>query len=203
MTKIELINEAFEKAERLESKLMPACFSIGGFTSPKIRHLMSNLGAISTNYLEIGVHRGATFEAAIFRNKLETATAVDNFTEFNESGDIKESLLSGVNQFKDENPSWILLDQDCWTINPSFYKPIDLYLFDGPHSLEEQARALTHYAPAMADEFIYCVDDSDWPQVHAGTLKGIEEAKLNVLASWTRTGDGGYHNGFQVFLLRK
>lgn len=212
MTKIELINKAFTCAERLESKLTSECFEIGGFTSPMIRHLMNQLGSISTNYLEVGVLRGALFLATLYKNhNLETSTAVDSFVEFNEEKDMKQVLLDNMRQFSDRRfgepkvdliPSWILLDQDCWTVPVPMHKPIDLYLFDGPHSLEEQAKAITYYVPAMADEFILCIDDHNWPQVSKGTEEGIRAAGLTVLNSWIRESED-WHNGYAVFLLKK
>lgn len=213
MTKIDQINLAFERSERLESKLTPECFEIGGFTSPKIRHLMNNLGEISTNYLEVGVHRGATFLAAVFKNhNLETSTAVDNFSEFNENGDIRSALLNGMQKFSDRRfevngedliPSWILLDSDCWTIPLPLHEKIDLYLYDGAHDYESQKKAITHFASTMTDEFILCVDDTDWLQVQKGTDDGIQEAGLTVVSKWLRTSNDGFWNGFRVYLLKK
>lgn len=202
MNKIDLIQEAINKAERLESKLTPKEFDIGGYTSPKIRHLMNNLGDISRNYLEIGVHLGATFMAANYANAFSTSTAIDNFSEFNEN-DPKKHFLQNMGTMR-----FMLIDQDCWTMSTSFYNPIDLYLYDGGHDLESQEKALTHFLPAMAKEFIFCVDDYGWDVVQKGTASGIEKSGVEVVAHWPLgLGDqgstDGYWNGFGVFLLRK
>lgn len=209
---IELINNAFAAAEREESKLTLEAMSIGGFTSPKIRHLMNLLGAISKNYLEVGVHRGATFLATVYKNhNLETSTAIDNFSEFNQGGDIKQALLSGMQMFSERRfeggedliPSWILLDQDCWTVPVPMHKPIDLYLFDGPHDYESQKKAITYFLPAMAEEFVLVIDDFAWLPVEKGTYDGIAESGLTIVEKWIKTGQEGYWNGIGVFLLRK
>ena len=45
--------------------------------SGKVRHLLNNLAA--RRYLEVGVWKGATFVAACYGRRLESATAIDNF----------------------------------------------------------------------------------------------------------------------------
>ena len=40
--------------------------------------------------------------------------------------------------------------------------PFHVYLYDGGHDRQEQRRALTHYAAAMQDPFVYVVDDWNW-----------------------------------------
>jgi hypothetical protein len=44
---------------------------------------MNNFGALATNYLECGTHRGALSVATLHDNKL-SATLIDNWSEFNE-----------------------------------------------------------------------------------------------------------------------
>src|ERR1019366_578824 len=111
MGKIELIKEAIEKGIAEQSKLTSHQFDVGGFTSPKIRHIMNNLGAISTNYLECGSHIGCSLIMTTYGNdNLKTSVAIDNWSEFNNGGRTKQQFLdncenniSGKYQFIEKN----------------------------------------------------------------------------------------------------
>jgi len=204
MGKIELIKEAIEKAEKEESRLDDYCFKIGSYSSPKIRHLLNNLGRIfrtetitpTHNYLEVGVHRGGTFVATLFRNNLN-GVAIDNWSEFNEDGTVKKEFLENIAPFGD-NVKFI--ENDCFKVE----LPKDeysMYLYDGGHGYEEQKLGITYFYPNMKDEFILCVDDYNWEQVSKGTQDGIKEMGLTVLFEQHLI--DGYHNGFYVALLKK
>lgn len=199
MDKIELIKQAIEKAEREESKLDEICFKIGGYTSPKIRHLLNNLGEIldsKSSYLEIGSHRGSTFVAALFGNNFK-ATSIDNWQEFNEDGTVREEFMNNIKRFVERVT---FIEQDCFTTSlPK--DEYDMYLYDGPHSYEQQKDGITYFLPFMKDEFILCIDDYGWPQVEKGTQDGIAECGLTKLFEIKLT--DGYHNGFYVALLKK
>lgn len=199
MGKIELIKEAIKKAEILESKLDDECFKIGGYTSPKIRHLLNNLGELlkeDDDYLEIGSHRAATFVAALFKNKFN-ATSVDNWSEFNEDGTVRDDFMNNIKQFGDRVT---FFEQDCFSISLPKDK-YSFYLYDGPHGYEEQKLGVTYFYQNMKDEFILCVDDDKWEQVERGTQDGIKEMGLNIL--FEKHLVDGYHNGFYVALLKK
>lgn len=204
MGKIGLIKEAIEKAEREESRLDDYCFKIGSYSSPKIRHLLNNLGQIfrtetiapTYNYLEVGVHRGGTFVATLFRNNLN-GVAIDNWSEFNEDNTVKKEFLENIKPFGD-NVKFI--ESDCFKVElPK--NEYSMYLYDGGHGYEEQKLGITYFYQNMKDEFILCVDDYNWEQVLKGTQDGIKEMGLTVLFEQHLV--DGYHNGFYVALLKK
>lgn len=201
MGKIEQVQECIEKAERLESKLVQDSpeWLIGGFTSPQIRHLLNNLGSISTSYLEIGVHRGSTFVSAMYGNLME-AVAIDNWSEFNEDNTVRDEFILNSKPF---NSKSLFIESDCFKLDASNFNDFDLYLYDGSHGYEEQKLGVTHFYKSMAEEFILCVDDSDWEQVIAGTIDGLKEVNANILFERRFTGFEGYHNGFYVSLIKK
>lgn len=206
MGKIEEIKKAIEKAERLESKLTDECFQIGGYTSPKIRHLLNNLGAISESYLEIGVHRGSTFVASMYGNDMR-AIAMDNWSEFGEDGTAKKDFIENRRKFTTKS---LFLEMDCFQFNLNYAEPMlfDLYLYDGNHSYDAQKKAVTHFHKYMADEFILCIDDYQWEDVEKGTQDGIKEMGVEVLfeaeLGMGRESDlSQYWNGFYVALLKK
>ena len=205
MGKVEQIIQAIEDAENLKSKLTPEVLSIGGFTSNKIRHLLNNLGAISTDYFEIGVHRGATFCAAMYRNGI-WGTACDNFSQFNEDNAKNEFYKNIASNLGARAVQ--VLEQDCFTIDPTEHKEIDLYLYDGEHSAESTKKGVTYFYQSFADEFILLMDDYGWTEVQEGTQYGIGECGFEVLFE-RHLGEGdngngeGWWNGFYVALLKK
>lgn len=178
--------------------------SIGGYTSKKIRHLLNNLGSISENYFEIGCHRGATFCATIFHNKIITAIACDDYSELNE-GNPKEEFIKNVEKYRLFNIIFKFYDA---FENQLLEREPDLYLYDGSHSEWAHRMALTHFYKMLPDEFIYCVDDYQWPAVKTGTQDGIKECGFEVLfereLGMEKPSDHyEYWNGFYVSLLKK
>lgn len=194
----QLIENAILDAINRQSKLTTEAMDIGGFTSPEIRHLMNNLGAISKNYLEIGTHRGALSVAATYKNDIR-ATLVDNWSEFNES-DARENFMHNAQLFM---PLATVLEQDCFTMDKMQVPDnVDLYLYDAAHDRESQAKALTYFHDFVAKEFIYCVDDFSWDEVRRGTEQGLAICGYEILAHWDLL-ENKWWNGFGVYLLRK
>lgn len=183
-----------------EHTLPHEVMAIGGFTSPNIRNLMNGLGKISTKYLEIGTLRGATFIAAVYGNNLQSV-AIDNFSEFDD-GTVENEFRSHLKEF---STNTLFIKHDCFqTEIDEKYKGLDLFLYDGAHDYESQKKAITHFLPWMADEFILCVDDYDWKDVQNGTQDGIKEVGLEVLFEKYLTGTSDqWWNGFMVALLKK
>jgi hypothetical protein len=209
--KIEAIKQALEKAKNHQSKMDDVAWSVPALSSLKIRHLMNNLGAISTNYLECGVHRGGLFCSTLINNNHLRATANDNFASDMVTGEDIEHEFA-VNRKKCTVVSqWPYIEVkkcDTFDVKPeTIAGPIDLYLFDADHSYESQRKAMTHFLPAMADEFIVCVDDFDWPEVAAGTTGGLHDANVDILFQEIWKGNDhdndGAWNGFYIALLKK
>lgn len=210
MSKIELIEQAIEKAIRRESKLTPLAMSVPALSAINIRHLMNNLGAISDTYLECGVHKGGLFCSTITNNpNLRYATAIDSWESDEHNEDKAEP------QF-DESAT-ILASPDTRIIKKKtncFGHPIsdipgnyDLFLYDAGHSYEDQKNALLFYGVCLKNEFIFCVDDYDWPEVKQGTLDGIKTSGYEILFEKSFKGNDhdndGWWNGYAVFLLKK
>lgn len=210
------IERAISKAKMEKSNLTPEVLALEGMSSPKVRHLYNNLGALATSYFEVGSWKGASLISTCFKNNLKTAFAVDNFSEFNPDGTVLDALLNNITKF---GPFAIteIAEQDCWLLDSissekfSFSRP-DLYLFDGAHDFESHRKAITHFFPMMADRFIFVVDDYSHPDFHAvkeGTLAGLAEVKdkYKVLKDWElwEEGEGGvrWWNGIGIFLIER
>lgn len=216
--KIEAIQQAIEKANNLQSKMDDVAWSVPALSSLRIRHLMNNLGAISTRYLECGVHKGGLFCSTVRKNEnIEAAFAIDNWASDEVSGEqAYPQFLENADKCLFYATAFAHAKSDTFDfVLPSpptaFPNNIDLYLYDAAHDQESQRKAITHFLPAMADEFILCVDDFDWPDVAFGTGMGIGEAiknkQIEVLYTHAFRGNDhdndGFWNGFFVALLKK
>jgi len=210
MTKIEQIELAIEKALRRESKLTPLAHTVPALSSLMLRALMNNLGEVSTRYLECGVHKSGLFCSTIFKNiNLISATAIDNWASDEVNEDKAEPVFDEyVAMLKPENVTIQKIKSDTFAVDPDdLLFPIDLYLYDAAHDERSQYDALLHFLPAMADTFIWCVDDLDFPEVLAGTERALKDAPVEVLFEHRFKGNDhdnmGAWNGFYVGLLRK
>lgn len=210
MTKIEQIREAIFYAEQRQSKLTPLAFSVPALSSLMLRALMNNLGAISTRYGEIGVHKGGLFCSAIYKNpNLISATAIDNWASDETNEDKTEPQFDeNVLITKSSDIEITKIKRDTFEVRPDELSgPIDLYLYDAAHDEESQYNALLHFLPAMADEFIWCVDDLDFPEVRSGTVRALKDAPVEILFAQEFLGNDhdnmGAWNGFFVALLKK
>lgn len=216
MDKIKQIEDAIERAISHQSKMDETAWSVPALSSLKIRHLMNNLGAISTRYLECGVHISGLFSSTIRNNpNLLSATANDSF-ESDETGEEKYEPLfhSNTNKCIHPNTALKILKGDTFYFNPEeVLGPIDLYLFDASHDYESERRAVTHFLPAMASEFILCKDDWQYGDVKRATLDGVAESGCEILYQRELLNELPYTEdehrnmefwrGYAVFLLRK
>lgn len=210
MSKVELVKYCIDNAEKRISKLTPDALMIPALSSLNIRHLMNNLGGISTNYLEHGVHRGGLFCSTIFKNKnLKNATAVDSFASDRLSQEgAMEDFVKNVKSCYPLPYNDVLIHNDSFDFDIRLVpEGVDLYLFDADHSEDSQCRALTHFVSRMADECIFCVDDYDWKEVKEGTERGIKETGVEILFEKIFKGNDhdneGWWNGYAVFVLKK
>jgi hypothetical protein len=210
INKIDHIQSSIDNAINLKSKLDSKTLSIDGWTSIRIKHLLNNILEIpGSNYLEIGTFRGATFTSALFNNSLNSAYAIDNWSEFKTPGDLaKKEFLKNT---KDLNFTYF--EEDCWKVDLSkIAHKINVYLYDGAHTYQDQYNALTYYYPILDNEFIFMVDDFDpspnWEQVEKGTRDSIKDLNLKILyenhlKSNSKNDSKTWWGGFYVSILQK
>lgn len=196
------VDTSIALGDQLQSKLDRAAFGARGFTSPKVRHLLNNLGSLGgLDYLEVGVHRGATFVATNYKNALTSATAIDNWSEFAGNGTVKEEFLLNCSTLLAPD-SYRFLEQDCFTVTREQVRaPINFYLYGGEHSVDAQRKALTHFYAMLDEVFIFLVDDYSWDAAKAGTQDAIGELGLERL--YERELSEGWWNGLYVGVLKK
>ena len=184
---VEHVKRSCERAAALQSGIDPRALDVPGLTCPEIRHLLNNLVSMEgCRYLEIGCYQGATFLSAMSNNQPVAHWAIDSFGQF---GNMKDRFLKNCDRL---GVAPNLVVRDCFSFNPlggGNISGVNVYFYDGRHSEEEQHRALVHYAPSFAKEFVYVCDDWRGARVCAGTEAAVKELKLTekfraIFSSW-------------------
>jgi hypothetical protein len=203
------VKTAISLAEKNSSKLSSKVLAIDGMSNAKIRHLLNNLVKFpKANYLEVGVWKGSTFISALYGNKktLNSAIAIDNWSEF--GGPFKE-FEENCNSFISDIP-YQFYSQNSFTIDLAtiITTPINVYLYDGHHSVESQEKAFTYYDKFFDDVFIAIVDDWNWKVARRGTFNAFSKLNYNVLyeislPSLSIKDSETWYNGYYVAVIRK
>jgi len=210
MNKIKHIVRSISSAEIGISKLNDSVLSIPGSTGIKIKHLLNNIVNFeNSNYLEIGLNQGATLTAALFGNNLNRAYGIE----------VSEVYIKQILSYKKIfNISFEFLNEDCFRLDLSRIKnKINVYLYDGEHTYEDQYRALEYYYSVLDDEFIFMVDDwlneedrsyHKWKQVPEATRTSIKNLNLKILFEQHKERSKGFQRnawwgGFWISLLKK
>jgi hypothetical protein len=168
------------------SKITPTIKAVPGYSGDKTKHLYNNMVSIDDcNYLEVGTYMGGSFVAAMYNNKFKNAYAVDNWSQF---GGTKDKFFNTINVCGCDDYKFKLIDKDSWTVTKEdIPDDIDVYMYDGKHTYEDQKLAITHYCKFLAKYSIIMVDDwvvheggiMNWG-VQSGTYDGITEMGLKV-----------------------
>ena len=180
-------------------------------SSSKIRHFLNNICSYpDTCYFEIGSWQGSTLVAALYRNEnsITDAVGIDNWSEF---GGPKQAFIANVQSFIPRAPLRFF-EMDCFTMNnaSTFARPINVYLYDGCHSVEAQEQAFTYFNDIFDDVFIALVDDWNWSYVQQGTFAAFEKLRYKILFQKAfltdRNGNGDpytWWNGFYIAVIQK
>ena len=173
------VKSAIDKAYNNNSKITNDILKIDGMSGDKTRHLYNNICNLEHgHYLEIGTWKGSSFISAMYNNNNITGTVIDNWSEF---GGPREEFNDNINKFL-QNTNIKIIDKDSWTITDNdICAPIDIYMYDGGHTITDQTLAITYYAKYFNKYFIMLIDD--WiaaAEAKIGTYKGIEETNIKV-----------------------
>ena len=102
-----------------------------------------------------------------------------------------------------------ILNEDSFSLKTELkYKPYDIYLYDGDHSIESHEKAITEYFDYLAKYSIIIIDDWCWEQVRTGTFDGFQKVHNNIKNMYKvelikDLGNTGYWNGCCIFLIEK
>lgn len=205
---------SYENALSYQSSISDWVLKINGMSGKKYRHFINNLirNIKDARYLEIGCWKGSTACSALSNNKVK-CYLIDNWSEF---GGPKEDFISNLDRCKFEcvNIDSHFQEIDFRKVDYSQIGKYNVYLFDGPHTEQDQYDALQVASPALDDEFIFICDDWNWPDVRSGTKRSIKDLNLEILYSIEiRTTDddsclsgfenSDWHNGYFISVLKK
>jgi len=210
---IGLVRGAFMRALAEESSLDPAVLQITGMSGKKYRMFINNLAGSMPNarYLEVGSWAGSTLCAAINGCAIQ-ATAIDNWSQF---GGPKETFLGNVARFRTREASVSFIESDFREVDYRAIGLFNIYLFDGPHEMQDQYDGLAYAMPALDRKFVLVIDDWNWPNVRQGTLSAIRELRLSMLYSMqirTTMDDthptvasehSDWHNGYFISVMQQ
>lgn len=207
---ISRVDAAIANAKIESTKLTREQFDMEGMSSRWNRILLNEIIKDNDLYLEVGVWRGSTFIAALYKNNPKYAVAIDNFSQF---GNFKSEVISSIaKHLPNMAYNSKLIDADCFNLTEeelaSIPSNINVYFYDGAHEAEDQKNALTYYVDKLADQFIYIVDDWNYEPARIGTRQGIEELGLTVHKEWilpsAYNGDTStWWNGFYLAVCEK
>lgn len=208
MNRIEILKTAITSSlnSEIPNKLTDEIMLIEGMSGATYKKFANRLlsNKIVKNYLEIGVWKGSTAIAALYKNhhKLKY-TVIDNFSQF---GGTKEEFIKNWKKYNGSEPN--LIDEDCFSFDAvkRGITDIDVYFYDGEHTENDQYLALKHYYDSMANSFIFMVDDWSWDLVKNGTNKALKELELKIHYKKEFEGSSdssGWWNGCAIFVLEK
>ena len=186
---------------------------MSGMSGRKYRRLINRMISLSRapRYLEVGSWAGSTACSAIHGNRVEM-TCIDNWSEF---GGPKDVFLANVAAASNAGVVFSFIESDFRKVDFSAIGRFNVYLFDGPHSRQDQYDGVRLAQPALADTFVLIVDDWNWEQVRSGTFDAIADEKLRLhLSVEIRTTldnshapqtmeNSDWHNGYFLCVCRK
>lgn len=173
------IEKSAHLSESFVSKLPESMYFFGGrMTSPRSRVFLNHICSLpDARYFEIGSHKGASVVSALYKNPVQYAYCIDNYSEF---GDHRKELHKNIRNYIPDSPL-TYIDADAFSLNPTSLPKFNIYFYDGGHSTEAQKLAFTHFNSSFDDLFIAIVDDWMWEQVRKGTFEAFLELEYEIL----------------------
>lgn len=210
-----IIDLSYKKSLKEQSKLPDFVLNMHGMSGKRYRHLINNIvtSIEDARYLEIGSWRGSTASSAIYGNKV-TCTCIDNWSE---CGDASSEFHKNIKLAKTDEVNLNIYEQDFRHIKYSDIGKYNIFLFDGPHSENDQYDGVVIPFECLDDTFIMIVDDWNWEATRNGTKRAIADLKINILYSLEiMTVDGVnntfpdetfeksfWHNGYYIAVCQK
>ena len=174
-------------AEVYRSTLDNSILNMDGMSSLKVRHFLQNICSSNIfsrkNYLEVGCASGSTYISSNFNTGLNSSYVCDIFNELKNGKNGKDIFLENCLQHLGKIPDNIF-HEDCFDLDIDKIKnKINLYLYDGDHSVDSHEKALTYFESVFDDTVVVIIDDWDDWRVQLGTILGLSKINYSIF-SW-------------------
>lgn len=152
-------------------------------------------------FLNVGVWNGFTFLSGLAWNPEKRCIGVDNFSHNNSP---RQAFLRRFAQFR--GPRHTFHEMDYRDFFRSVHRdPIGFYLFDGPHTYQDQLDGLKLAEPFFARDCIVMVDDCNWDQVRGANHDFMQQSsnryRLLLDVRTPKSGHPTWWNGLMIFQL--
>lgn len=182
------------------TKLDEKSAAMEGMIQFKARNLLNLLAEMDNcKYLQIGTWKGACLYSALYKNKFDYVFACDNFSQYSEdqgttlkdeSGNYKTKthldfdVLLSLMQPQEEQFEFDFYDGNCFSMPLNKIKEsINMYFYDGGHTLADHFLALYYYYPVFEKDFIFICDDWSEKKVKEGTYAAIQQCHYKIVSS--------------------
>lgn len=152
-------------------------------------------------YVNVGVWNGFTFFSGLAGNAGQRCTGIDNFSHKNSP---REAFLERFERFRGAGHTFHEMDYRDYFARVH-EGPIGFYLFDGPHTYQDQLDGLRLAEPFFAENCVIMVDDTNWEEVRRANFDFIVgspnqyEVLLDVLTP--KSGHPTFWNGEMVIRM--
>ena len=188
------IKKAFDDALSNQHNLDNFVLTLDGMSGYGYRKFINNLVRLTPDarHLEIGVWKGSTTCAAMWKNKCKV-TAIDNWAEF---GGPKLDFEKNINVSKNDDVEFVMIEKDFRQVDYTNIGKHNIYMFDGPHLAEDQYDGIALAQPALDDIYVQIVDDWNHPYIQTHTRQAINALGHTILSEITITTPHGSETGF-------
>lgn len=209
------LNAAFFSALELNHSLPDWIIEMDGMSGKKYRYFINNLINLipKPRYLEVGTWAGSTSCAAMHGNELQVI-CIDNWSQWKGPKDI---FFKHVEQVITPSINFEFIEADFRSVNwEDLNFNANVYLFDGPHTEQDQFDGISMALPSLAEEFILIVDDYNWIDVQNGTQRALNEFGLSAQFSievlttldnrhpkFHQRQNSDWHNGYYIAAISK
>ena len=207
-----LVADCFDIAVGGPLTIDPWIVEMQGMSGKRYRQMINQIISRlpDARYLEVGTWLGSTLCSAISGNAV-SATAIDMWGVFPGSID---TLHENIRRAQNGGNPVTFLQEDFRQVDFSNIGRFNAYMFDGPHSEQDQYDGIVIAMPALDDEFVLIVDDYNSFDVQSGTQRAIVDLGLIVDSiEILTTLDGSHpslahqnsdwHNGYFIASMRK
>jgi Methyltransferase domain len=175
------LNKSFLEGCLGRSGLTDAVKKMPGMSGQCYRATINNLvnRMDRPRYLEIGSWLGSTAAAAMCGNTV-SSICIDNWSQY---GGDRAQFERNMEVVQSPFASVDVIESDFREVLYEGLRPVDIFLFDGPHQVADHYDGLRIPQPALAREYVLVVDDWNWRHVRNSTFRALRDCANEVLFS--------------------